>query len=435
MPNIKNTEDILQKENDSLKNTENERINSLTDNYDYKSEQLEKNIEIKRLRQEKEILQAQLIQAQKKEMVGNLICGIVHDFNNLLTTIQGNTELALFEINENNPIYHNLKNVQRIIIQAAPLIRKLSIFSQEHIIEKTPINLNIIVDDINNFLRHFIGNDITTTIELDENLMSVLADAYSMEQALMNLIINAKDAMPDGGKILLKTENTIIEDTYCKTNDCARPGKFVKISIKNTGGSIDEEALKYLFKDGHVEGEGLGLSVVKSIIHHHQGWIEVNNRSVAGTTFEIYLPAIPVKPISSEVSMESINILSGHKENVLVVENDPLIMEILIRTLQKSNYKPYPALNAEEALKIYEKENGNFHLLFSEVVMPGMNGFHLVEELKSRKPDLLTILSSDFNNPKAKIEQIREKGIPFIQKPYSLIELLRKIKKMLKTVS
>lgn len=435
MPNIKNTEDILQKENDPLKNTENERINSLTDDYDYKSDQLKKNIEIKRLQQEKEILQAQLIQAQKKEVVGNLICGIVHDFNNLLTTIQGNTELAIFETDKANPIYHNLKNVQRIIMQAAPLIRKLSIFSLKHIIEKTPINLNIIVDDINNFLRHFIGNDITTTIELDENLMAVLADACSMEQALMNLIINAKDAMPDGGKILVKTENTIIEDTYCKTNDCAGPGKFVKISIKNTGGSIDEEALEYLFKDGDVEGAGLGLSVVNNIIHHHQGWIEVSNRSVAGDTFEIYLPAIPVKPISSEVNMESINILHGHKEKILVVENEPSVMEILIHTFKKSNYKPYPALNAEEALKIYEKENGNFNLVFSEVVMPGMNGFQLVEELKFCKPDLLTILSSDFNNPKAKIEQIREKGIPFIQKPYSLIELLRKIKKMLRTVS
>lgn len=400
-----------------------------------KSDQLEKNIEIKRLQQEKEILQAQLIQIQKKEVLGNLICGIVHDFNNLLTIIQGNTELSIFETDKDNPIYHNLKNVQRVIMQAAPLIRKLSIFSQKHIIERNPINFNTIIDDIKNLLKHFIGNDISITIELDENLMTVFADLCSMEQALMNLIINARDAMPDGGKILIKTENTIIEDTYCKTNDCARPGKFVKISIKNTGGSIDEEAIEYLFKDGNVEGAGLGLSVVNSIIHHHQGWIEVNNRSVAGTTFEIYLPAIALKPISSEVSMESISILSGHKENILVVENDPLIMEILIRTLQKGNYKPYPALNAKEALKICEKENGNFDLVFSEVVMPDMNGFQLVEELKSRKPDLLTILSSDFNNPKAKLGQIREKGIPFLQKPYSLIELLRKMKKMLKTLS
>ena len=386
--------------------------------------------------EEKEKIQAQLLQVQKMEAIGTLAGGVAHDFNNLLTAIQGHTELAMMRLNEDEPVYRDLKEVKRASVRAANLTRQLLLFSRRQPMEMTPLNLNETVEDMMKMVRRLIGEDIAVTTSMEEDLWTIKADPVNIEQVIMNLVVNARDAMPEGGEIVLRTENVHLDEDDCKAIIDARPGNFVCLSIADTGIGMDKETIERIFEPffstkGPGKGTGLGLSVVYGIIKQHEGWINVYSEPGQGATFRIYLPAVSVKPDTVDEQRVSLAEFQGRGERILLVEDDGAIRELSARILRENGYVPFSAANAEEALEIFERENRDFALVFSDIVLPDKGGLQLVDELLSHKPDLRVLLSSGYSNEKSQWQAVRESGFRFLQKPYDLPDFLRAIREVL----
>ncbi len=394
---------------------------------------LEDITERKRAEEEKEKIQAQLLQVQKMEAVGTLAGGVAHDFNNLLTTIHGYTELAMMELNEGDPLYRDLREVQRASVRAANLTRQLLLFSRRQPIEMSPLNLNKTIKEMMEMVRRLIGEDIAVTTSIEEELWMIKADPGNIEQVIMNLIVNARDAMPEGGEITIGTKNVHLDEDDCKAIVDARPGNFACLSIADTGIGMDKKTVEHIFEPffstkGPGKGTGLGLSVAYGIIKQHEGWINVYSEPGRGTTFRIYLPAVPVKLDTVDEGLVSPAEFKGRGEQILLVEDDQAIRELIARILQENGYVVFAAANAEEALGLFEQKKGEFHLIFSDVILPDQTGLQLVAQLLSGNPELRVLLSSGYTDQKSQWPVIRERGFRFLQKPYSLPDLLRAIR-------
>lgn len=393
--------------------------------------------ERKRAEEEREKMQAQLIQAQKMESIGTLAGGVAHDFNNLLTTIQGYAQLAMMSLKESDPFYENFKEIHQASVRAAKLTRQLLLFSRQQPMDLHSITLNEIVDNLMKMLKRLIGEDITVQADLDPNLWTNMADPGNMEQVIMNLVVNARDAMPEEKKITIKTENVDIDEGYCEIYKYAHPGKFVCLSVEDIGVGMDKENIQHIFDPffttkGIGKGTGLGLSVVYGIVKQHEGWINVYSELGRGSVFKVYLPASSVES-KDEAKEEVISIQDCHGkgERILLVEDDDGIREFAKRVLFESGYVGFEAANAEEALNIFGKEKGDFHLVFSDVVLPEKSGLQLVEQLLCRKPELKVLLTSGYTDQKSQWPVICEKGYRFIQKPYGLTDLLRTVREVI----
>ena len=393
--------------------------------------------ERKRAEEEREKMQAQLIQAQKMESIGTLAGGVAHDFNNLLTTIQGYAQLAMMSLKESDSFYENFKEIQQASVRAANLTRQLLLFSRQQPMDLHSITLNETVDNLMKMLKRLIGEDITVQTDMDPNLWTNMADPGNMEQVIMNLVVNARDAMPEGKKITIKTENVDIDEGYCEIYKYAHPGKFVCLSVEDIGIGMDKEVIQHIFEPffttkGPGKGTGLGLSVVYGIVKQHEGWINVYSEPGRGSVFKVYLPASSVES-KGEAKEEVISIQDCHGkgERILLVEDDDEIREFAKRVLFESGYVGFEAANAEEALNIFGKEKGDFHLVFSDVVLPVKSGLQLVEQLLSRTPELKVLLTSGYTDQKSQWPVIREKGYRFIQKPYGLTDLLRAVREVI----
>jgi len=393
--------------------------------------------ERKRAEEEREKMQAQLIQAQKMESIGTLAGGVAHDFNNLLTTIQGYAQLAMMSLKESDSFYENFKEIQQASVRAAKLTRQLLLFSRQQPMDLHSITLNETVDNLMKMLKRLIGEDITVQTDMDPNLWTNMADPGNMEQVIMNLVVNARDAMPEGKKITIKTENVDIDEGYCEIYNYAHPGKFVCLSVEDIGIGMDKEVIQHIFEPffttkGPGKGTGLGLSVVYGIVKQHEGWINVYSEPGRGSVFKVYLPASSVES-KGEAKEEVISIQDCHGkgERILLVEDDDEIREFAKRVLFESGYVGFEAANAEEALNIFGKEKGDFHLVFSDVVLPVKSGLQLVEQLLSRTPELKVLLTSGYTDQKSQWPVIREKGYRFIQKPYGLTDLLRAVREVI----
>jgi len=394
--------------------------------------------ERKRTEEEKEKIQAQLLQAQKLEAIGILAGGVAHDFNNLLTLIQGHTELAMMRLDEDDPLYRDLKEIHRASVRAANLTRQLLLFSRRQPMEMVPLDLNKVVGDIIKMIRRLIGEDISVATDMEEGLWTIRADPGNIEQVIMNLMVNARDAMPEGGEIFVRTRNVHLSEDDCKAIIDAQPGNFVCLSVEDTGVGMDEGTVQRIFEPffstkGPGKGTGLGLSVVYGIVKQHGGWINVYSKPGQGTTFKIYLPAVPIEPEAMDEGPISLEKFRGRGERILLVEDDRAIRKMSARALQENGYVPFPAASAEEALEIFERENGNFALVFSDVVLPDKDGLQLIDDLLSRKPELRILLTSGYSDRRSRWWAAQEKGLRFIQKPYSLPDLLRTIKEVLET--
>jgi signal transduction histidine kinase len=291
-------EERLKKAHDELEI----KVKEQTANLLAANEVLQKEIaDRKQAEKEKEKMQSQLLQSQRMEAIGALSGGIAHDFGNILTVIQGNTDLAMKRIEETHPLYKYLKQIREVSKEATHFTRQLLLFSRKHPMEITSLNLNSPVDNLLKMLNRLIGEHIAITTELEPGLWTVRADPTSIEQVIMNLVLNAKDAMPKGGKIIIKTENVTLNEEYCKVIPEARPGKFVCLSIGDTGVGMDKEIIEHIFEPFFStkepgRGTGLGLAVVYGIAKQHEGWINVYSESGQGSNFKIYLPVSPGKP-------------------------------------------------------------------------------------------------------------------------------------------
>ena len=389
--------------------------------------------ERKRAEEEKEKIQAQLLQAQKMEAVGILAGGIAHDFNNILTVIQGNSELCLLKVDESNSIYRELKEIQVAAMRAADLTSQLLLFSRKKPMNYGTVNLNQIVESLLKMLHRLIGEDIGVSTDLESELWMVRADRGTMEQVIMNIAVNARDAMPDGGRLRIKSENVTLDDRMASNIPEARAGKFVRLTVSDTGVGMEDETIQRIFEPffstkATGRGTGLGLSVVYGIVKQHAGWIHVSSVRNEGSTFAIYIPAATPKidkKIKESVCMDE---FQGDGSRVLVVEDEKGVKDFTTEALKENGYRVLSAGSAGEAISVFEREDGHVDLVLSDVVLSDKNGIELVDELLLRKPQLKVILCSGYTGKKSQWFVIQQRGFRFLQKPYSMIDLIRAVK-------
>lgn len=385
----------------------------------------------KRLEEERQKLEAQLIQAQKMEAIGRLAGGVAHDFNNLLTVIIGYSDLVLGQLGEHDKLGADIKEIKRAGERAATLTRQLLAFSRRQIIQPEVLNFNDMVTNMEKMLRRLIGEDITLNTILEPHLERIKADLGQVEQVIMNLVVNARDAMPEGGKLTITVENTTLDDKFCKSVSEARPGRFVCLSVEDTGIGMDKEILGHIFEpffSTKKTGTGLGLSVVYGIVKQHEGWINVSSEPGKGSVFKVYLPAITAAQVSDSKETASLAGSGGSGERILLVEDEDGIRAFASRVLRGNGYAVFEAASAEEALAIFKKERGEFHLIYCDVVLPDVTGLQLVDQFLSLKPGLPVLMSSGYSEEKALVSVIKEREFSFLQKPYTLTELLKAVK-------
>jgi two-component system cell cycle sensor histidine kinase/response regulator CckA len=377
---------------------------------------------------ERKRMNEQLPQAQKMETVGRLAGGMAHDFNNLLTTIIGFTEFVLSGLDEGSPLREDLEQVRRAGRRASSLTSQLLAFSRRQLIKPRILDLNFVVNDMGKMLGRLIGEDIELDIATDPELGRVQADPGQIEQVIMNLTVNARDAMPDGGKLTIRTHNVTVDVDYCAACPDGRPGQFVCLLVEDAGSSMDEDTARQILEPFFTTkdtGTGLGLAVVYGIIKQHEGWITVDSEPVRGSTFQVYLPAsyLEAEYVPGETILPA-GFQSGG-ERILVVEDDEDVHKFAVKMLREKGYEVFGAFGVAEALEIFEAEDGRFDLVFSDVVLSDGTGLDLVDRIHSRQPDTRVLLSSGYADHKSQWSVISERGYPFLQKPSSLAELMR----------
>jgi two-component system cell cycle sensor histidine kinase/response regulator CckA len=388
-----------------------------------------------RAEEEKQRLEVQLFQSQKMEALGTLAAGIAHDFNNLLTAIYGNVQLVLEEIPEADPLQTNVSRIKDASVQATALVRKLMLFCSSQPTVFTTRDINKVVSDMMKMLERIIGEDVVVHVALEPNVWSVRADAAKLEQVLMNLAINARDAMPKGGDLTVKTENVVIGKRDMEGHPEAREGNFVCLSVRDTGVGMSPDILSRIFEPFFTttrlgRGTGLGLSVAHGIVKEHKGWIAVESSPGNGATFRIYLPTSGSIP-EEEKEMEpvvTLPSLRGNGERILVVEDDESVRDFLRRGLSKNGYQVTDAASAREAFAIFEKEGRNVDLLFSDIVLPDDTGPRLAELFLKLKPGIGVLLSSGYSDEESDWLATQQHKYIYLPKPYSLEDLLKSVR-------
>ncbi|MCK5201808.1 MAG: PAS domain S-box protein, partial [Spirochaetales bacterium] len=375
---------------------------------------------------ESKLMERQFRQAQKMEAIGELTGGIAHDFNNLLNVILGYVELIMMDTDEVDPLYINLTEIRNSAMKAANLIRQLLIFSRKQsTLNFTILNLNITIDDFLRMIHRLIGENITIQTHLAPELWTISADAGNIEQLIINLVINARDAIPDSGIVTIKTENITLDAENTRLIPYSRSGKFVCLSVEDTGTGMDPETMEHIFEPFFTtkeagEGTGLGMSVVYGIVKDHGGWINTYSDLGSGTTFRIYFPVssgIVKDKAEEDLLLED---LQGKGERILLIEDEDKVRDIASDILGDNGYVIYRAYNAKRAKDIFAEENGRFHLIFCDVILPDENGIQLADHLLHQNSGIKILMSSGYVGGKAKRNIIQEKKFPFLQKPYSL---------------
>lgn len=393
--------------------------------------------EQKQIEDEKEKIQFLLFQSQKMESIGRLAGGVAHEFNNLLTGILGYSDLLLIRIGEKSSLRKDIGAIKKAAKMAASLAHHLLIFSRKQKVKLEVLDLNAVVVNFKNLIQRLIDENINLVLLLDPMLENVKSDTSLIEQIIGNLVINARDAMPSGGKLTIKTENIIFSPDDCKDNPDTKSGKYVCLSVSDTGAGMDKEIIHRMFEPFFSTkevgmGTGLGLSVVYGIVKQHNGWINVKSEPNQGSTFDIYFPVFSAKLRNKKKEEVSLQNLYGNGQTILVVEDEEIVRKLATRILREKGYVVFEAENVKEALDIFKRENGKFNLVFSDVVLPGKNGLQLVDKLLSHNPELKILFSSGYADDKSQRTIIIDRGFPFLQKPYSPSDLLLIVREILK---
>ena len=386
---------------------------------------------------ERKRLELQFLQSQKMEAVGRLAGGVAHDFNNMLTTIIGYSELARLRIKRNDPLYAEVNEIREAAERAAALTRQLLAFSRKQMLEPEVFDLNRVIMEMEKMTRRMIGEDIDFSTSLDPRLYSIRADRGQVGQVVMNLVVNARDAMPGGGKLTVRTRNVHVDHSMCRNMQDARPGAFVCLSVEDEGEGMDKSIMNQIFEPffstkAEGEGTGLGLSTVYGIIQQHNGWINVWSEKGKGSIFRIYLPALMEKAGEVKAQSEPLKDYRGDGERVILVEDETGVREYIARVLKENGYHVVQAAGAEEALALFDTDS-DFDLVFSDIVLTGMNGIQMVEEMLKIRPDIRVLFSSGYTDERTRLNELRERGFYFLQKPYVIIKLLKAVREILST--
>ncbi|HJT28902.1 MAG TPA: ATP-binding protein [Pyrinomonadaceae bacterium] len=378
----------------------------------------------------------QLLQSQKLEAVGRLAGGISHDFNNLLTVILGYSDIMKRNLQEGHPLRRNVQEIVRASERAASLTRQLLAFSRKQVMQPKVFDLNTVVTDLEKMLRRMIGEDIELRASLQDELDHIKADPVQLEQVIMNLVVNARDAMPRGGKLSIETSNVYLDEAYAREHVSVVPGDYVMLAISDTGCGMSEETRLHIFEPFFTtkeqgKGTGLGLSMVYGIVRQSGGNIWVYSEEGRGTTFKVYFPRVTAH---AEEHKRTSGGLDGPRgsETILLVEDAELVRNLARQVLETAGYRVLVAANAEAAIDLCEKINGDrIDLLLTDVVMPGMSGNEMSRILVAKQPDLPVLYMSGYTDEAIVQHGVLEAGINFLQKPFTPGALTSKVREVL----
>jgi len=384
---------------------------------------------------ERRALEEQFRQAQKMEAVGRLAGGVAHDFNNLLMVVSGYTEVLLEGLSQDDRMLPKVQAIQQAADRATTLTRQLLAFSRKQMLELKVVDVNAIVTDMERLLRPLIGENIELTTKLTPNVGHTRADAGQLEQVIMNLVVNAKDAMPNGGQILIQTSEADLEAAR-REHSLIQPGTYILLSVSDTGAGMDKETQSRIFEPFFTtkekgKGTGLGLSTVYGIVKQSGGYIFAQSDPGCGTTFRIYLPRVADPPEHAGPDKHAQG-PTGGSETVLLVEDEDSVRELVRETLKSKGYSVMEAHDGLAGLSVAEKYEGAIDILITDVVMPGMSGRELAKRVAAARPGIKVLYLSGYTEDAIIHEGVLEAGTAFLQKPFTLLALARKVREVLR---
>jgi nitrogen-specific signal transduction histidine kinase/ActR/RegA family two-component response regulator len=384
---------------------------------------------------DRRVLESQLRQTSKMEAVGQLAGGIAHDFNNLLTVIMSYSAMLLDRLDVTDPDHEDVQEIAAAADRAAGLTRQLLAFSRQQVMQPRVISINAVVGDLEKMLRRLIGEDVALEISLDPGVATINADPGQLEQVLMNLVVNARDAMPTGGRLSITTENARLSADSVAGALHAAVGDYVMLAVTDTGTGMTVEVQRRLFdpffttKD-HGRGTGLGLSTVYGIVNQSGGEITVCSELGQGSTFKVFFPRFLSSAETTSHEIKPKEVPRG-VETVLVVEDDSNLRELVARVLRKSGYEVHVAAGGVEAISIASDPLTLIDAVISDVVMPGMNGRELVEKLLEMRPGIACLLMSGYTDDDVLRRGVQQGETAFLQKPFTPDQLARKVREVL----
>nr|MDA3797764.1 PAS domain S-box protein [Kiritimatiellia bacterium] len=391
--------------------------------------------ERKQAEKEREKLQAQLTQAQKMESIGRLAGGVAHDFNNMLGVILGNTEMILEELDPNMPTYDELEEIKKAAQRSADLTRQLLAFARKQTVTPEVLDLNQTLEGMLKMLRSMIGENIELVWLPGKNLDPIKIDPSQIDQLLANLCVNASDSIEDVGKITIETSSTVFDEDYCSKHADFMPGEFIMLTVKDDGCGMNQDTLDMIFEPFFTtkelgKGTGLGLATIYGIVKQNNGFINAYSQPGQGTTFNIYLPRHIAKTEQIQEKDPAKPDVGDH-ETILLAEDETAILRITTKMLEKLGYKVVAAATPGEAIRLAEEHTNPIHMLITDVVMPEMNGRDLAKNILTLYPNIKRLFMSGYTANVIAHQGVLDKGVNFIQKPFSIKELAAKVQEIM----
>jgi PAS domain S-box-containing protein len=384
---------------------------------------------------ERKMLENQLLQARKMEAVGRLAGGVAHDFNNLLTIIKGYIEIALQRCLNQPALHGDIRRIEEAADRAVALVRQLLAFSRKQVLRPKILDLNSIVVNLDQLLRRLMSANIEMKTFVSKDLGAIKADPGQVEQVIMNLVVNARDALPDGGQIIIETSNVELDSAYTLDHAVVRPGPYVLLAVTDTGVGMTADTVVHIFEPFYTtkesgRGTGLGLSTVYGIVKQSGGYVWVYSELGKGTTFKVYLPRVKEEVQTLAVETPASTTRKAH-ETILLVEDEPVVRELAHMVLSERGYKVIEAHTPEEAERLAGNNGAQVHLLLTDVVMPGSSGRELAKRLTGRYPNLRVLYMSGYTHNVIAQDGTLEEGISFLQKPFTPQVLAEKVREVL----